>query len=345
MKIHILFEKGVKKKSINWVINEIKEQFENNFVGVHIDKPFHVTFTQSESKIKHEYMFGGKQSEGRNYYLTDMYFKLKDIPDCDAVCYLYNNTFKTSGFDYVAPNAKAVSLNGIHYFEIPTDFETQSYHAPSHELMHILCFKLSDKGFIPRGVSDNMDSTYINGVLHTYYKNSTPLAKDGNYAITFKHIKPFLDYVTGETKASLLQKLQAQLLSLQLELQKKTATSEPYKYFKLNEPTGQFSTVARLNPELVHLLDKARDLAGVPFVITSGYRDEAYNKKVGGAKDSAHLKGLAVDIRFKNSVELFAIVNGLLKAGFNRIGISFNGNFVHVDIDNKKQPMLIWGYE
>ena len=36
---------------------------------------------------------------------------------------------------------------------------------------------------------------------------------------------------------------------------------------------------------------------GRPMNITSGYRTAAYNRKVGGASNSMHLKGLAVDFR------------------------------------------------
>ena len=33
-----------------------------------------------------------------------------------------------------------------------------------------------------------------------------------------------------------------------------------------------------------------------PMKVTSGYRSVAYNKKIGGAKNSNHCKGLAIDI-------------------------------------------------
>ena len=42
-------------------------------------------------------------------------------------------------------------------------------------------------------------------------------------------------------------------------------------------------------------LNAARRIAGIPFVITSGYRCEIHNKAVGGKETSAHIAGLAVD--------------------------------------------------
>lgn len=349
MKIHILFEKGVKKKSINWVMNTSKEYFENKFVGVHIDKPFNLEFSVGETKLIHEYIYGGKQSEGRNYYTTNFFDKLKEndseIPDeVEVVVYLYNNKFITIGSDYVAPRTYPTSIKkGVHYFEMYTDFEQLSPTAPVHELMHILCIKLSEKGFIPRGVSDNMDVTYIKGVTYTYLENSNPLSLTGNFAITFKHIKQLLDYVSVENKATLTQRIKSQITALQLQLEKSLAIKEPYRHFRLDEKTGAEGTIADLNKNLMTMIDDAREYAGIPFSITSGHRSIEHNKKVGGVKDSAHLSGLAVDIKATTGEDKLIIVGALLKAGFERIGVSWKGNFVHADID-KSKPKTLYTY-
>jgi zinc D-Ala-D-Ala carboxypeptidase len=109
----------------------------------------------------------------------------------------------------------------------------------------------------------------------------------------------------------------------------------------LQEGSGQL-----VSDELISLLDHARDLAGVPFKITSGYRVEAdiYRLKKAGYKvsaNSSHLKGLAADIACDNSTR-FKILDSLLKVGFNRIGIA--NSFIHVDIDPDKTPFTIWTY-
>lgn len=109
----------------------------------------------------------------------------------------------------------------------------------------------------------------------------------------------------------------------------------------LQEGSGQL-----MSDELISMLDHARDLAGVEFKITSGYRIEAdiYRLKKAGYKvssKSSHLKGLAADIACNNSTR-YNILESLLKVGFNRIGIG--STFIHVDIDPDKPPFTIWTY-
>lgn len=105
------------------------------------------------------------------------------------------------------------------------------------------------------------------------------------------------------------------------------------KYFTEAETQG----LSRL---LVEMLDIARSSAGVPFVITSGYRDPSQNTEAGGVEGSAHTSGLAVDLRVENSNTRFRILSGLFFAGFNRIGV-YNGH-IHVDIDQTKPQNVVW---
>lgn len=95
-----------------------------------------------------------------------------------------------------------------------------------------------------------------------------------------------------------------------------------------------------LDPRLVAMLQVARDAAGVPLVITSGYRDASHNDNVGGVEDSAHTKGLAVDIRCPNDQYGKQVAFGLGQAGFQRAG--FYTKHVHVDIDPSKESPARW---
>ena len=97
-----------------------------------------------------------------------------------------------------------------------------------------------------------------------------------------------------------------------------------------------------ISDRLLQLLDLARDIAGVPFIINSGYRCEKHNKEIGGVPNSAHVKGLAADIKAVTSYERYHILYGLMKAGFNRIGIG--KTFIHCDIDIMKPKNVIWLY-
>jgi len=89
-------------------------------------------------------------------------------------------------------------------------------------------------------------------------------------------------------------------------------------------------------------LQRAREMAGVAFRINSGWRCEVHNAKVGGAPESSHLAGHAADIAAVSSSQRFAIINGLVKAGFNRIGVS--RTFIHADNSQSKAQDVIWLY-
>lgn len=108
-----------------------------------------------------------------------------------------------------------------------------------------------------------------------------------------------------------------------------------WKYFKDSEVIG-------LNWKLVDKLDEAREIAGVPFKITSGFRSKEQNKKAGGVEDSAHLSGYAVDIACTSDINRYKIQTALLKVGFNRLGIG--ETFIHADIDPNKPANVIWHY-
>lgn len=92
--------------------------------------------------------------------------------------------------------------------------------------------------------------------------------------------------------------------------------------------------------ELMSMLDNAREIANIPFVITSGLRSIAENTDVGGVSDSAHLAGLAVDLRCRSSQERFIMTYALLDAGFKRIELK--PDHIHVDIDKTKEQGIMW---
>lgn len=111
-----------------------------------------------------------------------------------------------------------------------------------------------------------------------------------------------------------------------------------FKYFKLEEFDCPCCGKNNTEEELILRLDKARHIAGIPFIVNSGCRCEKHNEEVGGKKKSNHLKGLAADIACKNDVERFRIVKGLIDAGFRRIGVG--KGYVHADIAETKYPLI-----
>jgi len=113
-------------------------------------------------------------------------------------------------------------------------------------------------------------------------------------------------------------------------------------YFKIKEFECPCCGENLISPTLVSKLNNAREIAGVPFVINSGYRCEKHNKEVGGSPTSSHLKGLAADIKTAGSRNRFKILNALIKAGFTRLGIG--ESFIHCDIDKTKAQEVCWTY-
>lgn len=91
--------------------------------------------------------------------------------------------------------------------------------------------------------------------------------------------------------------------------------------------------VAGLEPELAVRLDIAREHAGVPFRITSGFRTPERNAAVGGGVNSSHLRGYGADLDAYDSGDVFHIVGGLYFAGFRRIVVYKGYGHVHVDCD------------
>jgi len=89
------------------------------------------------------------------------------------------------------------------------------------------------------------------------------------------------------------------------------------KYFKLEEFTKTGTGLPnipgpqeRKNIEalIVNVLDPARAEFGAAVVVTSGFRSEAVNAKIGGAKNSQHTKGEAADLQSADKKRLFDII-------------------------------------
>jgi len=87
----------------------------------------------------------------------------------------------------------------------------------------------------------------------------------------------------------------------------------------------------------------ARKRANVPFVIRSAFRCQAHNAKVSKTKNSAHTRGFAVDIEYGTMDEGFKILKALIDAGFPRVGINFDLEFIHAD-DDPSLPPGLFGY-
>lgn len=95
-----------------------------------------------------------------------------------------------------------------------------------------------------------------------------------------------------------------------------------------------------MNTDTLAMLDEARLVSAVPYQLNSAYRCEDHNYRVGGRDNSAHTRGYAVDIEAEGSGDKYAIVRGLIVAGFNRIGVY--ADFIHADNDPEKPGQVMW---
>jgi len=115
------------------------------------------------------------------------------------------------------------------------------------------------------------------------------------------------------------------------------------KYFTHEEfdcPTKKGSGKL-MEKNFLEMIDSAREIAGIPFYINSGYRTPEHNQAIGGSKNSSHMRYCAADIHCANGPDRLTMVYALIKAGFRRIGIA--KTFVHCDSDRNKNHS-IWVY-
>tara|TARA_R110000751_G_scaffold1024_1_gene4179 strand:+ start:1845 stop:2294 length:450 start_codon:yes stop_codon:yes gene_type:complete len=96
--------------------------------------------------------------------------------------------------------------------------------------------------------------------------------------------------------------------------------------------------------EFLSKLDEAREIAGIPFKVNSGYRTPSHNIKINGVKHSSHMNipCNAVDVHVEGSRERFLIISSAIKVGINRIGVG--KNFIHLDTDTNKSQDVAWHY-
>jgi len=306
------------KKDVNYVDDDITKAV--NFLKE--ITPLNITFdvkTIKDIRVSHT-LFSQSKVDNRFWMGT---YKVKEQlrphvkeDEYHAVCFIYD---RSKYLFHTTPNFTIASWSfwkplykRTEYTEVAIDQQSDqadwTWKLIAHELMHAFVKRANRHG---RSVVDHMDETVVKGKKEFYYKDSTPGAKDGNYMRTVAALNgnwDMVEYFPEKTK---------------------------WKYFTANEVVG-------LQDALVAKLDKAREMAGTPFVITSGFRTPAQNKRVGGAKNSAHLRGLAADIACEDSESRMKIVRAAIACGFTRIGIS--DTFIHLDVDKTLPDEVIWLY-
>ncbi len=96
--------------------------------------------------------------------------------------------------------------------------------------------------------------------------------------------------------------------------------------------------ISGLDPQLVEMLEQARENAGVPFIITEGLIEKDHPGS--HVNNTAHSRGKAVDLACYESGPRFNMINALLSAGFKRIGVY--DRHIHADNDSTLPQNVMW---
>lgn len=96
----------------------------------------------------------------------------------------------------------------------------------------------------------------------------------------------------------------------------------------------------KINAGLIVILEELRSHFNAPIKISSAYRCEKHNKAVGGASNSQHVKGNAVDI-VVSGIPPRHVYAHLEKTPYaNLLGLGSYATFTHVDLRGTKAR---WG--
>ena len=122
-------------------------------------------------------------------------------------------------------------------------------------------------------------------------------------------------------------------------------------YFTEQELACKGTDECDMHPEFMDKLIAVREDYNEPMIITSGYRHLAYNDTIGGAKNSPHLYGRAVDIKVAGG-DALRLIKMALRHGMTGVGVKQRGDhdrrFIHLDdmpqSDTHPRPW-IWSYK
>ena len=136
---------------------------------------------------------------------------------------------------------------------------------------------------------------------------------------------------------------------------KRVATAEAWRswapYFQPDEFRCGASGEALMDADFMTRLFELRKRLAIPMVVTSGYRNAAHNKDVGGSLLSAHMEGRACDFHV-DVAHMYDVLRAALALGFTGIGIRGRGDwarrFFHLDDADAIPPTRprpwVWTY-
>jgi len=113
-------------------------------------------------------------------------------------------------------------------------------------------------------------------------------------------------------------------------------STHPYPHFHpASDPKLACPCCGRcdMDPGQMDAMEWLRAWLDRPLIITSGFRCPGHNAdpKVGGAKNSPHMRGLACDIQVVGGVQRAEMVGAAFKPDSPFVGIGPAKKFVHLD--------------
>jgi uncharacterized protein YcbK (DUF882 family) len=124
-----------------------------------------------------------------------------------------------------------------------------------------------------------------------------------------------------------------------------------WDFFTQDELRCKGTDECNMDQEFMEMLVSLRYAYDKPMVISSGYRDASYNQVIGGAKNSPHLFGKAVDVLVSGR-DAYELMSLAMEKDFSGIGISQRGphesRFIHIDtMDNSNMHPRpwVWSYK
>jgi zinc D-Ala-D-Ala carboxypeptidase len=114
------------------------------------------------------------------------------------------------------------------------------------------------------------------------------------------------------------------------------------RYFKKEEFWCPCCGKEKMQPDFLLMMDTIRMLHGGPLYINSGWRCESHNTDIGGALNSAHPRGWAVDISVLGSRKRYELMSICFRVGITRMGVM--NTALHIDMDPDLPQNVIWDY-
>jgi zinc D-Ala-D-Ala carboxypeptidase len=111
-----------------------------------------------------------------------------------------------------------------------------------------------------------------------------------------------------------------------------------WKSFSPQEIACKGTGSIAMNEAALDKLQALRDKLGRPLLLTSAYRSPEHNKRVGGAKNSQHMLGIAFDVRMENQ-DPQKFEAAARAVGFTGFGYYPKQGFMHIDTGAKRS----WG--